>query len=1013
MTKPVQKQDVFANIAAQKTELQREALVEPRPPRLPGRALPAARTDPGAAFKPLARIDTPEKLQRALEAERRRMAPFLRNLAPVPASARIVTPVTSCDWRLETEDDRRDFPGTLNGAGAWERVNLPHYGGPVGRAVAYYRTSFEVTRAMLSKGSLWIRFKGVDYKAHVFVNGAFLGSHEGFFAPFEFEFTPHAREGGNVLVVKVENDSCPVAGDGSWDMKVDGDKIYAATGPGWDDPELGWHHCPPGMGIYQAVTVEARPALHIADVFIRPLPGDKKAELWVEVFNCGVEPQDVRLQVSVFGQNFKAVLLRDRVYEPPQKAGPRLNLFRFAFDVPRPRIWDLDAPWLYQAQVALGNGDTMARQFGMRSFRMDETRKPHGRYLLNGREIRLRGANTMGFEQQDVMRGDFDQLRDDILLARLCNMNFWRLTQRPVQSEIYEMCDKLGFMTQSDLPLFGFLPRAQFSEAVRQAWEMERLVRNHPSNIVVSYINEPFPLSWKDKTHRQCDRAELERFFKAADHAVRLANPDRVIKPVDGDYDPPAPGLPDNHCYTCWYNGHGVELGKLHKGYWQKIKPGWFHGCGEFGAEGLDFVDLMRRRYPAAWLPQTPGEEAGWSPDRIKNAQTGKFHYMFFDTQRTLEGWVAAGQQHQAWATRIMTEAFRRDALMNSIAIHLFIDAWPSGWMKTIMDCERRPKPSFFAYREALAPLMANIRTDRWAFTAGEKMRFEFWVCNDTHKVPARARLRYQLEIGGKVVFAQQARARVGNCTSAFQGFLTLQAPAVSARTRATLRLALTDRAGKVLHDTAVDLTVFPAVPAPGENLGVTVIGARNGKAARLAGKLGLKPVFMLRRRPAPGARHVLLIDDAVRFNAHRAGIAAAVKAGAMALFLELPAGEYKIAGDKITIEGCGMGARHFVSRATGHPLVAGFEPQDFRLWHDPAEDRVVPLLETCFRAEGWTPILSTGNGGWGGEWGPALAAAEKRDGAGAWRVCQVALAGRTTTNPAAKKFAQGIIGSW
>jgi hypothetical protein len=643
---------------------------------------------------------------------------------------------------------------------------------------------------------------------------------------------------------------------------------------------------------------------------------------------------------------------------------------------------------------------------------MDETKRPYGRYFLNGREIRLRGANTMGFEQQDVMRGDFEQLRDDILLAKLCHMNFWRLTQRPVQSEVYDMCDRLGLMTQTDLPLFGYLPRRQFCEAVRQAEEMERLVRNHPCNVVVTYINEPLTAAG-DKTHRQCDRAELERFFEAASHAVRLANPERVIKPVDGDYDPPGPGLPDNHCYTCWYNGHGAEFGKLHKGYWQRVKPDWFYGCGEFGAEGLDFAELMRRRYPQAWLPQTPAEEAEWTPDRIKDAQTGRFHFMFFDTQRTLADWVAASQRHQAWATRTMTEAFRRDARMNSCAIHLFIDAWPSGWMKTIMDCERRPKPAYFAYREALTPLLANIRTDRWAFTAGEPMRFEFWVCNDTHETPAGAQLRYQLEVGGKVVFAQQAKARVEACTSTFQGFLALSAPAVGERIGATLRLALCQTGGKVLHDTAVELTVFPAAAAAVGSR-VTVIGARDGKAARLARELGLMPRFLETRNLTPDTSRTILIDDPTRFAARHAAIEAAVKAGATAVFLELPAGEHQLAGDASRIEACGMGPRHFVSRATGHPLVADFGPGDFRLWHEPSVDRIVPLLETCFRAEGWTPILTTGSGGGNlaspTAWSAALASAEKHDGAGLWRICQVALAGRTATNPVAAAFARRLL---
>jgi len=121
---------------------------------------------------------------------------------------------------------------------------------------------------------------------------------------------------------------------------------------------------------------------------------------------------------------------------------------------------------------------------------------------------------------------------------------------------------------------------------------------------------------------------------------VRQANPDRVIKAVDGDYDPPAPGLPDNHCYCGWYNGHGVQIGALQRGYWQRVKPGWMYGCGEFGAEGLEDTDLMRRHYPASWLPQTPEEEAHWMPSRIPRAQTGRIHYMFFDTQHSLEDWV-------------------------------------------------------------------------------------------------------------------------------------------------------------------------------------------------------------------------------------------------------------------------------------------------------------------------------------------------------------------------------------
>jgi len=425
-------------------------------------------------------------------------------------------------------------------------------------------------------------------------------------------------------------------------------------------------------------------------------------------------------------------------------------------------------------------------------------------------------------------------------------LNYWRLTQRPVQPEVYDYCDRLGFMTQSDLPLFAVLRRNQFAEGVREAGEMERLVRSHPCNIMVTYINEPFAAAW-GKPWRHLMRKDLESFFRACDEAVRLENPDRVIKAVDGDYDPPGPGLPDNHCYCGWYNGHGVDLGELNRGYWQRVKPGWMYGCGEFGTEGLDFANVMRKRYPKAWLPQNRKEAYDWTPSRIPQAQTGRFHYMWFDTQHSLEDWSRVGQAHQAWITRLMTEAFRRDRRMVSCAIHLFIDAFPSGWMKTIMDVERRPKPAYFVYREALTPLAANLRADRFTFTSGERMEFEAWLCNDLQETPRQARIVYNLEVGGRIVQSGSARAIVPRCSAEPQGLIRFATPEVTKRTKATVRLALVSGA-KLIHDTSIDLDIFPAMPrASGD---ITIIGERTGKSTMLVRDLGLNSSFALTPLP-------------------------------------------------------------------------------------------------------------------------------------------------------------------
>jgi hypothetical protein len=1000
------KVDRLAEIAAIKSDFTNRDLIEITPPPLIRRLLPIDAGGISAAFRPSPKLATAEQLHAELRRQRELFAPYLKDWSPPLEDVRIRLPLEAFDWRIETAEDRANFAATLAGEGRWQQLKIPHYGAPMGRAVTYYRTTFAVTAAMLAKGALFVHFQGVDYKSHIFLNGAFLGSHEGLFAPFEFEFTPHARLGQNVLLIKVVNDFIMLGNSatrgflpGATDS-YQGDKAATDVGPGWNDAAVGWHECPPGMGVYQDVSIEARRRLHLHDIFVRPLAEEGKAEAWIEVFNCDPKPEPVGIELSIVGQNFAATVVRGQLHRPSQAAMAGVNCYKIPLTIPQPRRWELDTPWLYQLQVRLrddkGNVlDTARRQFGLRTFRMEYLAEPKGRMYLNGAGIKLRGADTQGAFQQCVMRKDWKQLIDDILLAKITGLNFIRLTENPVQSEMYDYCDRLGLMLQTDLPLFGVVKRNQFCEMVRQAEEMERLVRAHPSNILVTYINEP-SANGLGNPQRNLTREEMTRLFEAADAVVHMAHPDQVAKAVDGDYDPPGPGLPDNHCYCGWYNGHGLDIGKLHKGYWQHVKPGWRYGCGEFGVEGLDRVELMRRWYPKPWLPQTADEEKQWSPNSIPDEQTGTLHYAFFETPKTLHDWVERSQEYQAWVIRLMAEAFRRDRRMQSFAAHLFIDVFPSSWMKAIIDYERHPKPAWFAYREALTPLAVNLRTDRRAFFAGEPIELEAWVCNDRNRAPSGARLHYQIEHNGKVWQAGATAAVVPILDSAYQGTLQFQPLDVAARTRMTVRLGLLDAGGKVLHDTALSLDVFPRPKADLRR--IYVVGSPKGKAAQLAADLGAAPVFA-----GPiDAGDAILIDDLSAFGKVETQVAQAVRAGARAVFLELPEGKHHIAQTEVAVGGTPT-ELHFVSRATGHRLVEGFQPDDFKFWYDARLDRPSPLLtKPAFRAAGWEAILLSYN---------AMAAGWKADGKGHWCICQIELAHRIAGNPVAAIFARRLLG--
>ncbi|MCK9479107.1 MAG: beta galactosidase jelly roll domain-containing protein [Firmicutes bacterium] len=1010
--------DEFAQIAQAGMNLSNRGLVEQKPPKKENIMLPF---NGEADFSSRHKISTNEELYNELEKARAEYEPFMRDLAPEMESYRTRRYLSEFDWRLETGEDEKSFDRVMSGKGNWDKVSIPHYSGPIGRATAFYRTVFTVTDE-LEHDAVFLRFNAVDYRAQVFVNGRLCGTHEGFFAPFEFEIKGLLHNGNNTLLVVVENDE--VCGMG-------GDKIYAASGLGYDDPEVGWHCCPPGMGICQEVYLETRSTLHIRDLFVRPILEEGKAEACIEVYSTSADLRDISLNLSVYGQNFQQIVFENLIYHPqtnmtvgmgdslteadvikagmlgkqiPLKIFKGINSFKIPFEMLDMRIWALSEPWLYQLQVRVidENGaviDTQKQQFGMRSFRIDENSTPKGAFYLNGRQIRLRGANTMGHEQQCVFKKDWNQLSDDILLAKLCNMNFLRLTQRPVQKEVYEYCDRLGLMTQTDLPLFGVLRRNQFTEAVKQAVEMERLIRPHACNIVVSYINEPFPNAF-NSPHLHLLRPELNAFFECASIALLLQNPDRVIKPVDGDYDPPGPSIPDNHCYPAWYNSHGIELGKLNKGYWIPTKPGWYHGCGEFGAEGLDPVEVMRRYYPASWLPHTAEDEKTWSPNSIIRAQSGSFHYFFYETPDSLEGWVAESHRHQAWATKFMTEAFRRDANMGTFAVHLFIDAFPSGWMKTIMDVERRAKPAYFTYRNALEPLMISLRSDNYKMFAGKTQNIEVWICNDFTEVPENATLEYKLTTGDKLAGSGCVKADIPVCSSKFQGSIPVHIPDTGQREKVIVDAALVGSDRKVLCDSLLELEVFPLreeISPKAVVLGTSVV------AKELV--CTVKPLAQC----CPD--DIIMVEGYQSFAEVKDTVLSIVNEGARLIIFDLPADEYDFAGSKVTVKDCGMLPVNFVARNTGHKLVKGFEPDDFRLWYDPGVDYITPILSRTFTADddSFIPILTSGNTNNNGEWGKALAVAEKKVGKGSLIICQLQLANRTYDNPVAFEFAKRL----
>ncbi|HOD92458.1 MAG TPA: glycoside hydrolase family 2 TIM barrel-domain containing protein [Clostridia bacterium] len=658
-----------------------------------------------------------------LESLKRKYSTFLTRRSK-PAKKRERLYFNEFDFRFETINDYTDFNRILEGQGNWEKIKIPHYHGPTGKWVSYYRTVFDYKKDNLND---YIVFKGSDYLTEVYLNGRQVLSHEGFFYPFEGDITKYLREKSNILLVKVENDITTLG-----ENKRFGKKIYAATGIGWDDPEEGWHHCPPGGGIFDKVYIEKREDMFVADACVFPDIDRESAEIKI-ILNCtNPDKKNVKINIHIEPFNFDDDFRFNEYFDKEIYDGE--NHYYFDIKINNPKLWDNDKPNLYTLVITINDGDEYEQHFGMRKFHMDTSNKPYGTLFLNNEKTLLRGANEMGHLQLCVINDDYNQLIEDILIAKYCNMNYYRITQRPVQSEIYDYCDMLGMMVQVDFPLFGQLVKSQIYEATRQIGEMEKHIRRHPSVIMVSYINEPTNQFKTNTHHINLTRAEMENWFEICDRFIKHENPYRVIKRVEGDYDPPTfEGLSDFHCYNMWYTNHAIPIGDLYRGYLPAIRKDWKTGCGEYGTEGLDNLDLMKKRYPTEWLPKN--DEDFWIPDKIVKAQTNSMHGDWFYEQDNIKDWIYFSQQHQAKSVSMMTLALRRRSdYVVQTALHLLIDAYPSGWMKTVVGVDRKPKPAYFAFKKSLIPFKINLRCDRWTCYKTDIIDIECWILNDEPK---------------------------------------------------------------------------------------------------------------------------------------------------------------------------------------------------------------------------------------------------------------------------------------
>lgn len=353
----------------------------------------------------------------------------------------------------------------------WHTLKVPGHFGMLNQysnyhGKAWYRNRFEIPNYWNHNPNerIRIKFDGVYHIGRVFLNGIFLGRHQGGFTPFEFDVTSiitHDKE--NVLVVEADN-NITVGATWNW-----GGIIRDVTLIKNKDTRIKWQY------------IHANPDLK---------RGNATYEIKVHVENNSAKKKSLSLTSSIY----KDSLLDDATasIEIAPKSTKEI-LLRGKLPAEHVSLWHFDKPELYRLETALKENDIVLHKktdrFGIRKFEANESQM-----FLNGEPVRLVGFNRISDHRYWGSSEPEKLLALDVDLMKTAGANFMRIMHGTQNKKLIELCDEKGILLFEEanirdirnpeftLPDYGFAKQ----------WVREMIMRdsNHPSIVGWSVGNE-------------------------------------------------------------------------------------------------------------------------------------------------------------------------------------------------------------------------------------------------------------------------------------------------------------------------------------------------------------------------------------------------------------------------------------------------------------------------------------------------------------------------------------------
>ena len=332
-----------------------------------------------------------------------------------------------------------------------------------------------------------------DWHTRIWIDGDYVGEHQGGYTPFEFDLTEYVAAGkAHQLVVRVDDSPHP--------FKLEGKQGYGEA-----------------KGIWQTVYLEGRGSIALKQIHFTP--DIDRGSVKVSALLDQPAEEDLFINLLFPNQDLSGMITSPKIEKKMQE-------IEFEFKVPNPQLWDLDNPYLYELKAQLHNNqsifDEVSSYFGMRKISVMDLPGTGIPYVaLNNRPIYLQLSLDQAYHPEGFYTYPSDEfMRDEIIRSKKIGLNGNRIHIKvEIPRKLY-WADKLGLLIMADVPNFWGAP----DERAKKEWEYamrEMIARdyNHPSIFSWVLFNE----TWGLFTGNGKDRAYLpetqewvrEKYFEA------------------------------------------------------------------------------------------------------------------------------------------------------------------------------------------------------------------------------------------------------------------------------------------------------------------------------------------------------------------------------------------------------------------------------------------------------------------------------------------------------------------